>query len=223
MVSALALGIPHLIWIPITTNRHPMFEMLFRCVAGLALLASPTAQNQLGNSLTPVASSHPALAFHELSLASMVSHTWIPFAGLSAPTSLVAGAQTFDLPTSGTTATFEFKNDTQKTLYDFLLSTQESSGFDPDFQGGPVTITKSGVNLGWGTNVAPADGVEDIKVMVPGIGTINPPDANKAIKPGEVFTLDFTSVDGFSSGDKWTVTPTTLLKTTGAGHFGVVA
>lgn len=120
----------------------------------------------------------------------------------------------------GNTVTITFRNDTEKDIYDLELSTQESSGIDPDFQGGPVLIKVGGVLKDWVTDQAPADGVEDIRAKVRNVDSKNPPDPAEAIKKGQVFTVTFTSDDGFAAGDQLTLQPSTI-RSIAAGHMGV--
>jgi len=121
---------------------------------------------------------------------------------------LTGGPVTVNLPPGNPTPTLVFKNLTNSSIHDLLLSTQLSPFIDPDFEGGPITVRKppNGNNLGWTSTPAPADGVEDIKVK-----TMFPED-KLVILDQESFSVEmFFLGETPDSGDKLTITPTNIM------------
>lgn len=126
---------------------------------------------------------------------------------LSAPSPAAAidlpgGTVTINLTSSVTNPSYTFRNTTSQPVCDLLLSTNDSDGIDPDFEGDIVVRRPpGGTNLFWSEIPTPGDGVEDIKTLAPSqpdcIGLFT------EFSVGMVF-------DAVGSGDILRVTPTNV-------------
>ncbi len=126
-------------------------------------------------------------------------------AGSAASGQIVGGTQTVTLAPGNNMPIFVYTNNSPLTICDFKLSTNNSDGIDPDFQGGPVTVNREPgtTNLMWTQSPPSADGVEDVKMKAPGI----PDSCDACIPVGGMFSISMT-FDGVGSGDILKITPT---------------
>lgn len=116
---------------------------------------------------------------------------------------LTGGTVTISLPDGVANPSLPFTNLTGRRMCDLELSTNDSDGIDPDFQGGNVIVRRqpAGTNLNWQQNPLPGDGVEDIKVF-----TLDP---LSCLNSGASFSVSM-QFDGVGSGDVLRVAPTDI-------------
>lgn len=133
-----------------------------------------------------------------LTCLAMTSSALAP-AGASAGV-LTGGTIKIDLDPSSTKPIFTLQNCTNMVIYDLLLSTNDSSLIDPDFEG-PVVVRRpaGGNSLGWTETPSHGDGVEDIKVQAP--------DDASSIAINQEFSVEM-EFDDLGDGDILRITPT---------------
>jgi hypothetical protein len=140
-------------------------------------------------------------SFVLLASASLVTSVLLalPQQGAAQSIGLGGGTTTLGLDAGSPEPIFTFKNNTNMEVFDFLLSTNDSDGFDPDFEG-PVRVRMppGGTDLGW-TQSAQGGGVEDVKMTAPG--------GASGLAIGSEFTIEM-KFDGVAAGDILRVTPT---------------